>query len=243
MRLSFLIVVINKLVVHGFKISTLVIKNNVFKLFNSELENSDSSLGSKLKRPPIIPYDFAREDIKAPTKISEPIKQPTPPVNETKKIPTTKLPEFNDDNARPTGYNNKDEDDEIDATPYVNDDDSEIVKLFKGVFIGSIYDSPKKQQARFVIRSITVISFAIGLIFTGIWYTFPGKFVNIRKDYDISAKYATSYIDPNDLLGTEFDKNNGEYFDDALGLPEKEITRFAPKVNEPIRAPGNTLDL
>lgn len=79
-----------------------------------------------------------------------------------------------DDDARPTGYAN-DQDDDPAWVPIRNSDENVFVQFLKEVYIGSPYDSDKKKQARYVIRNITGISLAIGLIFTGIWYAFPGK--------------------------------------------------------------------
>lgn len=222
------------------------------------------------KRPPIIPFDFIREDIR-PKRLpvddnNNRNQQLVPGGKITKAAVNTRY----DD--RPTGYDTPDEDDDdVDAAMVSYDDNSNgsldnvIFKIFKDIYIGSPYDSRKKQQARYVITNITVISILIGAVFTATWYLFPGKFISFRGDADLSSRYTDTYkyIDPSDLLnnngpsiyfnddGTSDDtdsakgmsKATDEYLDSAVGLPVKEVTRFAPPVSKPNLAPGRAVDL
>jgi Na+-driven multidrug efflux pump len=50
----------------------------------------------------------------------------------------------------------------------------------RDAYIGAEKDSAERKQARFIVRSITVISITIGIIFTSIWYLFPGQFISYR---------------------------------------------------------------
>lgn len=222
------------------------------------------------RRPPIIPFDFIREDIR-PKRVlvddSNKNQQLVPGGKTTKTAVNTRY----DD--RPSGYDIPDEDDDAGDAAVVSYDensngslDNVIFKIFKDIYIGSPYDSRKKQQARYVITNITVISILIGAVFTATWYLFPGKFISFRGDADLSSRYTDTYkyIDPSDLLnnngpsiyfnddGTSDDTTDSvksmseatdEYLDSAVGLPEKKVTRFAPPVAKPNLAPGRAVDL
>lgn len=188
-------------------------------------------------RPPIIPFDFAREDIPYPID-SKPDRSKIPEdPKESKKINEGRVKtreELELDRTRPTGYDTPDDDDDdqdeniIPAFGLIDENDNAVTKFLKNVYIGSPYDSRKKKQARYVVRNITAISVVIGIIFTGIWFVFPGKFISIRRDTDFTQRYQSTYIDPADLLSREFDANAGVYFDDGEGVPIKEEMRFAP---------------
>jgi hypothetical protein len=230
----------------GFYINNNIVtakQNRYLPTFSSRNDEANSTTPY---RPPIIPFDFARADIKI-MKTTEKLNDPliTTSIDKKVNINDNKL-QFSD---RPAGYDNdSDDEDESALNLETIESDNVILKLFKDIFVGSIYDSSKKQQARFIVRSITVISFGIGIIFTGIWYLFPGKFVNYRGDVDLTQRYSeATFIDPNNLLDNEFQSSNSIYFDDssvkAEDFVEQEITRFAPVLNEPARAPGNTVDL
>ena len=104
-----------------------------------------------------------------------------------------------------------------------------IVRFFKSVLIDSPYDSRRKKQAKYVVRNITGFSVAIGIIFTGIFYAFPGKFISYRGDTDFTVRYQQSYIDPTNLLNEQFPNSDGSiYFDDAIGLPIKDPNERVP---------------
>lgn len=66
--------------------------------------------------------------------------------------------------------------------------------------IGAEKDSAERKQARFIVRSITVISITIGIIFTSIWYLFPGQFISYRG--------ATQPQDAVDVVQPEDSDNN-----------------------------------
>ena len=172
---------------------------------------------------------------------------------------------FDDDNARPTGYDNNDDEEEeeeerrnreadVNWVPSVDSDpntDSPVFKFLKDTYIGSPYDSRKKQQARYVIRNITAISVLIGLIFTGIWYAFPGKFVSVRGTQDFSQRY--NYVNPDDLLNEAMYKSGSStvYFDENTnpgtnGYADREelaSPRVPYQKNLLPRAPPPTVDL
>lgn len=234
--------------------------------------SSDTSSRDTAKRPPIIPFDFIREDIRpkrVPVDDNNNRNQQLVPGGTGKSTKTAVNTRYDD---RPTGYDTPDEDDDASDAAAVSYDDNNngsldnvFFKIFKDIYIGSPYDSRKKQQARYVITNITAISILIGAVFTATWYLFPGKFISFRGDADLSSRYTDTYkyIDPSDLLnnsgpsiyfnddGTSDDtssaknmpKATDEYLDSAVGLPEKEVTRFAPPVAKPNLAPGRAVDL
>lgn len=109
------------------------------------------------------------------------------------------------DLMRPTGYDAYDPDDEPNYPPSFIDDSTEspknpLTQIFEEIYVGSPYDSRNKKQARFVVRSITALSFIIGLVFTFIWYAFPGKFISYRENKDFTERYPKVYMDPDNLL-------------------------------------------
>lgn len=70
-----------------------------------------------------------------------------------------------------------------------------------------------------MIRNITGISVAIGVIFTAIWFAFPGQFISFRGDDENAAaisskRYAATYIDPDELLNAEISSPDWEYFEE-----------------------------
>lgn len=241
----------------------------VTKLFHSITLNrvilrSSNSDGNYPTQPPIIPFDgFAREDIPMPTPKVE-VKQP---VQERSKIKSDKQPVIQnasgwiEDPNRPTGYGRPDLDDDEDEMQQkmIEDnwlppaDETPIQKWFRDTYIGSPYDSRKKKQARYVITNITIISFAIGFIFTAIWYAFPGKFISVRGDTDFTARYSSDFVPPQGLLSDEWSKpsqvnpqDTGSFFDEGReGLPEIEQTRFPLERNDkPLQfAPPPRIDL
>jgi len=246
------------------------IRSKPLKSNNTDIKGGGDRISSKdtttasseAKRPPIIPFDFVREEI-APKRL--PLDDNSNQLLSGGKRSKTAL--YDD---RPTGYDTPDDDDDIVGDTVAQYDDSNgsidniILKIFKDIYIGSPYDSRKKQQARYVITNITVISILIGAVFTATWYLFPGKFISFRGDADLSSRYTDTYkyIDPSDLLDNNgpsiyfndgnIDDNDdakittkptGEYLDSAVGLPAKEVTRFAPPVAKPNLAPGRAVDL
>lgn len=91
-----------------------------------------------------------------------------------------------------------------------NSSDPLVLRFLKDVYIGAEDDSPRRKQARYVLRSITFLSFAIGFAFTALWYIAPGKFISYRGDRDFSEKYST-YVPPggegqdtNDFVNQEY---------------------------------------
>ena len=107
--------------------------------------------------------------------------------------------------------------------------------FFKEVLVDGEYDSRRRVQARGVVRSIAVLSFGIGCVFTLVWYAFPGKFISYRGDKDFSARYSQQmYVDPDELLRDTYRPGaagSDALFDNAENLPAKEQfadRRFLP---------------
>lgn len=154
---------------------------------------------------------------------------------------------------RPTGYGIPDENDneeemkrqmqeDIESGKYQEptwENRDDFKRWLKDTYVGSPYDSRKKKQARSVVRNITVISIGIGIIFTAIWYAFPGKFINVRgADPELyQARYETVYTAPDELMRDSF--NNDK--DDGPGQAEQ--TRFGEQRNAPPLRGSATLDL
>ena len=148
---------------------------------NTDTNNDNNNSSDSEKRPPIIPFDsndFKRDDIKLPPKetyVYRPDKLPTI----TPKKPSQSRSTYNegqnydpnDDNMRPTSYDQNiiDPDDIDEVPPYTTDSDNTtnsndnvIIKFLKDSYITQPYDSKNKKQAKYVVRSITLISFLIG---------------------------------------------------------------------------------
>jgi len=206
-------------------------------------------------RPPIIPFDdmlsdFARDDIPLPRAAAQGTvveRTPPPPSPQKSSSKVVVNPSgWIEDPSRPTGYGRPDLDDDEDEMQLkmIEDkwlppaDESGFQKWFRETYVGSPYDSRKKKQARLVIINITFISVAIGVVFAGVWLLFPGKFISIRGDRDFTARYATDFVAPEGLLNEEWQRSKvspndaGRYFDDAVGLPLPEQTRFG-EVKQP----------
>ena len=129
----------------------------------------------------------------------------------------------NSDNERPAGYDNDEVDpNDLDQLPtseqvkqyeeqyaQFRDSRNPIVQVLFNAYIGTPYDSKNKREARFVTRSITLISFVIGLVFTGVYYVFPGKFISIRGDTDFTVRYSKEQqrYDPDQLLQDSVNDN------------------------------------
>lgn len=231
--------------------------------FARNVENNEKSAGesSPNPRPAINPSDFARDDVKMPVDSSQ-NRDPQKIVEENlKKLQKEKvMAEIRSsyrvkerveegDDAMPTGYSN-DSDDE-DQLPLMlslvdrndigggsnstaNSTNNDILQFVQNVYIGSPTDPPRRQQARFVVRSITLISFVFGLAFTALWYLAPGKFVSLRgsdEAVSTSRSRTVDFYDSNSLLNIP--TGTSEYMDDAEGLPEKERTRVPyPKTDD-----------
>eukprot|EP01035_Chromulina_nebulosa_P017279 gene17279-22813_t len=176
------------------------LRNNIINIDdNTKInDNNNDSDDDKYGRPNIVPFDFAREDVIVKQKISNEKKDEKNEEN---------IPESDtifDDSSRPTGYNNRDDDDDDNAyRPIIDENDSTIVKIFKDVYVDSPYDSARRRDAKSVFRNITGISLGIGLIFTVVWYAFPGQFISYRGDRDFSVKYRPSIDIPDNILSDE----------------------------------------
>lgn len=229
--------------------SNSVVKQSSFNLFSNSLasKNNDSSwtdtFSSSDSRPPVIPFEFARDDIVIeknnssydPRKIIEAnmkeyerkqvVEQMKKDLKE-RRLP----PEFYDENARPAGYDRPDSDEKEeerftvfnfttspDPMSQFNDsNDPALVRFLKDVYIGSPTDGRKRQQARFIVRSVTLISLVIGIVFTGIWYAFPGKFISYRGTKDFSSRYTSEYVDPDNLLQDDYLKRYADTIPDDI---------------------------
>ena len=159
-----------------------------------------------------------------------------------------------DENDNETEMQKKMEDD-MASGKYVPDDSvpdgymDEFLRFLRNTYIGSPYDSRKKQQARYVIRNITGISVAIGVVFTIIWYASPVKFISTAQDREARYQDTDYYRAPNGLMNDDLKSRqidlNG-YIDE--GAPTPVQTRFdgfnRPKNNDgAIRAPMPSVDL
>lgn len=291
-----------------YSISKLYDRTQLLRLNTNSNSNSDGKNNNNNEnpnRPPVIPFDFARDDIPLKPKDSDMKKSGNSdrnsdrnsgrqtskivarPVDSKERIDnksnnnnnnnrnTDSNRNDNDDfyNARPTGYDtpDDDEDDEIIGdfpANYSVDGDGEndlFIKFLKDTYLDNPYDTRKKRQARTVIRNITGLSIAIGIVFTAVWYLFPGKFISIRGDTNFQDRYQNYYVDPDNLLKSDSDNYNyyyddnsnsntesldkgtnnqkSDYFDDAKGLPEQEQTRFLPEKKPTTRLAEPSVDL
>jgi hypothetical protein len=93
--------------------------------------------------------------------------------------------------------------------------DLSILQFLKDVYIGSPNDSRRRQQARSVIRSISLLSVSMGIIFTAVYYLAPGKFVSYRGDREIVA--TPMIISPDGLPRNNNNNNNNEFSYDTFG--------------------------
>lgn len=202
------------------------------------LAAADGDDKNDMNRPPIIPFDFARDDIVVPQKKKEPERQKPPPMEVTKAESSSKT-KFAEDPSRPTGYGNTDEDDDnwVPST-----DTTGVEKFMKDYILNSPYDSSQRQDAKFVARNVIFFSFAIGTIFTVLFYAFPGKFIERRGAVDFSQRYQQSFVDPNGLLNDEFNNSGGELFDSAVP-PPKDDGRVPYEDRKDARAPGRSVNL
>ena len=223
---------------------------------------------------PIMFDEFAREDKYVYKKLREESKaneeKEKEKANKQKNIDENDSSNGNawesllNDPDRPTGYSN-DNTDEEQENPYIIGTDEEkwateaeertmidttlltVSDRIKDVWVDNPYDSRRRRQAKQVVKSITLLSFIIGCIFTFVWYAFPGKFISYRGDTSFTSRYSNYYVDPDDLLNevpTEENMNSAaptgainpkeyekekvlsRYLDDGQGLPVKERDRF-----------------
>lgn len=192
------------------------------------LRNEEESRARDEGRPPVIPFDFsdfARDDVPIPIKRPE----QNSPVTSDADLPVLKLQRPEDpDNARPTGYDNDELDDPVPDAPEDIPANS-VVRFLKDVYIGSPYDSRRRQQARYVVRNITGISLIIGVVFTLLWYMAPGKFISYKGSQDPATSSAVSrqFVNPEDLLRESDADIGSDFLDDRAGLADNEIRRFA----------------
>ena len=151
----------------------------VNRLVNTHLQLRLSS-EERMSRPPIVQFDpseFARKDVVIRVNASL-----IPPMLREETATT-----------RPASYDRlpvlADDPDDLDSARLEeslakdggNSDSGWLQRLLKDAYVGSPYDSSNKKQARFVVRSITALSALIGVVFTLVWYAFPGKFISVRS--------------------------------------------------------------
>ena len=210
----------------------LTIRKNPLKIMKlpHSLFSSSSDNNEPYGRPTVIPYDFVRED------------NVTSKPSTSEKKPKIEKPPEDENDDRPTGYAN-DIDEDPQWLPNSEATNPPIVQFLKEVYVGNEFDSTSKKQARYVIRNVTGISLVIGLIFTIIWYAFPGElyfinydhytfnlsyfvfvsfkgqFVSFRGDEDFSARYPHYKIITDDILKNNNDnqfgqQQNSDYFID-----------------------------
>jgi hypothetical protein len=230
-------------------------------------------------RPPIMPFDdFVRDDIVLPQKkdVKKDVQESAEMakfrretnnarVNSNKWVEDDdskavvespgkwkKKNDWVEDPSRPTGYANQQrEDDEENWVP--SSDKEGVDKFLSDYFFESDYDSPKRKDAKGVIRNVTLISGVFGTIFTLLFYAFPGKFISYRGTADFSKRYSSDFInkDPSELLNDKenedqvrkVEQGGGEFFDNGEGIPAKEqFDQRIPyqKNSEDARAPGRT---
>lgn len=151
----------------------------------------------------------------------------------------------NSDYDRPTGYDNAEEDpNDLDQTPtqeqldqyeeqfsQIRKSRNPIIQVLFNAYVGTPYDSKNKREARFVTRSITLISFLIGVVFTGVFYAFPSKFLSIRGNTDFTARYTSEQqrYDPDQLLQDAIEDNFVPFdmnLERSKVLRENSIERF-----------------
>jgi hypothetical protein len=208
----------------------------------SSSENDDGG-----NRPPIIPFDgtsFQRPDVvPPPQKVDPPSPPPPPPQKPPVELRSSSQTQFVEDPSRPTGYNNKDDDEDDSWIP--SNDSTGVEKFMKDYILDNPYDNPKRRDAKLVVRNVFLFSFAIGAIFTTLFYAFPGKFIERRSDVDFSKRYQSNFVDPNGLLNDEFKNSGGEFFDDAVppGNPNDATPRIPYEEKTERRAPGRSVTL
>jgi hypothetical protein len=166
----------------SFSQNTAFRRLSYFQIASSDLDDEEKAPPPKTSsRPPIMPFDFARDDIPLP-KVSQPkvTKKDDSEDNsksvvssrsasnrwiedEEKTVINTPRKKWVEDPSRPTGYINQDEDDD----DWVPSQDSEgVQKFLKDYFFDQEFDSMKRKDAKSVIRNVTLISGILGTIYT-----------------------------------------------------------------------------
>lgn len=256
------------------------------KMMSSEDANIEKTVVTSRdasSRPPIIPFDFARDDIIPRKVVNKKVENEEAVITKSENgvdsdysiddksietqeagsdrwntmlkkrdsIGSTSTSKWVEDPSRPTGYGNVDEDDD----DWVPSSDSEgVEKFLKDYFFNSPYDSPKRKDAKFVIRNVTFISGVLGTVFTILFYAFPGKFISYRGTADFSQRYSANVIDkdPSELLNEKVNNDltrsveiGGEtFYDDGVGMPGPDDSRVAyPKKSSDRVAPGRSESL
>lgn len=129
-------------------------------LYSSENRESD--------RPPIIPFDFGADFARADIVVTKSTTASTP--------------------RNTTAVSQKNQVAKQDEMPQDQNVEDAPSNIFDVLFSDSSNDSREKKQARFTIRSITVLSVLMGIIFTAVWYLFPGRFVSFRGASDLPVE-------------------------------------------------------
>jgi hypothetical protein len=154
-----------------------------------------------------------------------------------------------DADPRPTGYANNDSDEDAADLETLPPDDEKspknpVVRFFRDVYVGSPYDSRRRQQARYVVRNITGISVAIGLIFTLLWYLAPNKFISYKGDkVPVSYMEQSRLLSPDDMLQDIYPRDSNidsPYLDDGTGTPDEYNKRIPLPLPKDIR--GSTFN-
>ena len=228
--------------------AALSVRNSVCRLIHKQpfwTRGRPLNAESNDDRGPIMgaptPFDgFAREDIVVKPKKEDQIPMKPSQNKDPRDEPARKKTQFIEDPSRPTGYVNEDEEEDnwVPST-----DSTGVEKFMKDYILPSPYDSSKRQDAKFTVRSVFLFSFAIGAIFTTLFYAFPGKFIERRGDVDFSKRYEQPSVDSNKLLEKDLKGNEGEYFDDMGAPPPIEQTRFPYETKKEPRAPGRSINL
>ena len=217
------------------------------KIF-ADKQNEGSMLDSGMEQGPVM-FDkdlFARDDL--PDKRAELLKaelekaKAEEKATEIRNLQRARVMkqaalDADPDNARPTGYSNEEDDDDDDFVPQLIDEGTpEFLRFLKNAYIDSPYDNKKKLQAKSVVRSITLISFGIGVIFTAVWYAFPGKFVSVRAPtaldstaYQLPSNQRSVYS-PDDLLSAPTPEGSLQFEDTLRVSPLQQLNggRYAP---------------
>lgn len=135
----------------------------------------------------------------------------------------------------PTSFTQFDEDNAMDGDSEEypdNSQDNDVVRFLKESFIPNKYDGKRKRQAKYVARNIVGISLAIGIIFTAIWYAFPGKFISYGGDPNFTGYggpgqlYEQPQLQPENLLSDPFSGGPRIEFDPTVETDKTTGMRF-----------------
>lgn len=204
-------------------------------------ENDDNSNNG----PRVIPFDdvsvFSR-NVPFPPKTAK----NEPPAESTRKPVTTATDDpsqtsssrskaLYDRDERPVGYSNDENDDDSQSPMLPQEEVSPLIQMLKDIYVPSPFDSTSRRDAKFVVRNITLLSVLFGVIFTIIWYAFPGSFVYYKANTQFTSRYPTVYVNPDELLSTEFTENGGVFFDDEVPQGNKISAKLStPSPNVPL---------